>query len=93
MNQDVAYGFRMLVDIAVRALSDAFDPTTVVQAIDRLHDALRQLAPRPFPSGEYRDAAGRLRLRVPTSVGTGTSTLRSTRSGTSAPARSRCPGA
>jgi uncharacterized membrane protein len=64
MNQDVAYGFRMLVDIAVRALSDAFDPTTAVQAVDRLHDALRQLAHRPFPSGDYRDAAGHLRLQV-----------------------------
>jgi uncharacterized membrane protein len=64
MNQDVAYGFRMLVDIAVRSLSDAYDPTTAVQAIDRLHDALRQLATRPFPSGEYRDEAGQLRLQV-----------------------------
>jgi uncharacterized membrane protein len=64
LNQDVAYGFRMLVDIAVRALSDAFDPTTAVQAIDRLHDCLRQLARRPFPSGEYRDGAGHLRLQV-----------------------------
>jgi uncharacterized membrane protein len=64
MNQDVAYGFRMLVDIAVRALSDPMDPTTAVQAIDRLHDGLRQLARRPFPTGQYRDAAGHLRLQV-----------------------------
>jgi uncharacterized membrane protein len=64
MNQDVAYGFRMLVDIAVRALSDPLDPTTAVQAIDRLHDGLRQLARRPFPTGQHRDAAGHLRLQV-----------------------------
>src|SRR4051794_31840512 len=64
LNQDVAYGFRMLVDIAERCLSDAFDPTTAVQAIDRLHDCLRQLAPRPFPSGDYCDEEGHLRLRV-----------------------------
>lgn len=64
LNQDLAYGFRMLVDIAERSLSDAFDPTTAVQAIDRLHDCLRQLARRPFPSGEYRDDAGTLRLEV-----------------------------
>jgi uncharacterized membrane protein len=64
LNQDVAYGFRMLVDIAERCLSDAFDPTTAVQAIDRLHDCLRQLARRPFPSGEYRDQDGIVRLRV-----------------------------
>jgi uncharacterized membrane protein len=64
LNQDVAYGFRMLVDIAERSLSDPFDPTTAVQAIDRLHDCLRQLACRPFPSGEYRDKDGTLRLEV-----------------------------
>jgi len=66
MNQDPAYGFRMLVDIAERSLSDSFnDPTTAVQAIDRLHDCLRQLAPRPFPSGEHFDDQGVLRLVVP----------------------------
>jgi uncharacterized membrane protein len=64
LNQDMAYGFRMLVDIAERSLSDAFDPTTAVQAIDRLHDCLRQLARRPFPPGEYRDQDGVLRLTV-----------------------------
>ena len=64
LDQDVAYGFRMLVDIAERSLAEsAFqDPTTAVQAIDRLHDCLRQLAPRPFPDGTYRDAAGEVRL-------------------------------
>jgi uncharacterized membrane protein len=65
MNHDLAYGLRMLVDIAVRALSDAFDPTTAVQAIDRLHDVLRQLARRPFPSGEHRDSVGEVRLVTP----------------------------
>jgi len=64
INQDAAYGFRMLVDVAVRSLSEAFDPTTAVQAIDRLHDCLRQLARRPFPPGEYFDEDGVLRLRV-----------------------------
>lgn len=68
LNQDVAYGFRMLVDIAERSLADSpfLDPTTAVQAIDRLHDALRQLARRPFPSGRYRDEDGTVRLTVPT---------------------------
>jgi uncharacterized membrane protein len=67
LDQDVAYGVRMLVDIAERSLAEsAFqDPTTAVQAIDRLHDCLRQLAPRPFPGGEHRDADGRMRLVVP----------------------------
>jgi uncharacterized membrane protein len=67
MTEDVAYGFRMLVDIAERGLSEPFlDPTTAVQAIDRLHDGLRQLAPRPFPDGRHRDAGGAVRLIVPT---------------------------
>lgn len=63
---DPAYGFRQLVDIAERGTSDPFsDPTTTVQAIDRLHDALRQLATRTIPSGEHHDADGVLRLVVP----------------------------
>ncbi len=63
MNQDVAYGMRMLVDIAERGLSEPFlDPTTTVQAIDRLHDCLRQLANRRFPDGRYRDGSGVVRL-------------------------------
>jgi uncharacterized membrane protein len=63
--EDPAYGFRKLVDIAERAISTPFeDPTTAVQAIDRLHDCLRQLAPRTFPSGLHHDADGTVRLRV-----------------------------
>jgi uncharacterized membrane protein len=64
LDQDMAYGLRMLVDIAERSLSDGpfLDPTTVVQAVDRLHDCLRQLAPRPIPDGRYRDKKGEERL-------------------------------
>ena len=64
LDQDMAYGLRMLVDIAERSLSDGpfLDPTTAVQAIDRLYDCLRQLAPRPFPDGRHRDAKGEVRL-------------------------------
>jgi uncharacterized membrane protein len=67
LDQDVAYGLRMLVDIAERSLSDSpfLDPTTAVQAIDRLHDCLRQLAPRPFPDGRYSDKQGAGRLITP----------------------------
>lgn len=64
LDQDVAYGLRLLVDMAERSLSDSAwqDPTTAVQAIDRLHDCLRQLAPRPIPDGRHRDRDGDLRL-------------------------------
>ena len=66
LDEDVAYGVRLLVDVAERSLSDSpfLDPTTAVQAIDRLHDVLRQLARRPFPDGRHRDAAGAVRLTV-----------------------------
>lgn len=68
LDEDVAYGFRMLVDMAERSLSDSpfLDPTTAVQCIDRLHDGLRQLAVRVIPDGHIRDANGTLRLTVPT---------------------------
>jgi uncharacterized membrane protein len=60
---DPAFGFRKLVDIAERSISQPFDdPTTTVQAIHRLHDCLRLLAPRPFPSGRRYDEEGELRL-------------------------------
>ncbi|MGZ5344971.1 MAG: DUF2254 family protein, partial [Actinomycetota bacterium] len=40
------------------------DPTTAVQAIDRLHDILRQLARRPFSDGRVPDQNGEIRLLV-----------------------------
>jgi len=62
-DSDPAFGFRKLVYIAERSIAQPFDdPTTTVQAIHRLHDCLRQLAPRPFPSGEHYDTEGQLRL-------------------------------
>ncbi len=68
MNQDVAYGIRMLVDIAERSLSAGpfADPTTAVQAVDRLHDILRQIARRPLHAGRYEGPSGTVRLLVPT---------------------------
>jgi uncharacterized membrane protein len=66
LDEDVAYGVRLLVDIAVRSLAESpfMDPATAVQAIDRLHDLLRQLAPRPFPDGRHTDAEGVVRLET-----------------------------
>ena len=68
LDEDVAYGMRLLVDIAERSLSESpfQDPTTAVQAIDRLHDILRQLARRPFPDGRVRGDDGEIRLLVKT---------------------------
>ena len=64
--QDPCYGVRQLVDIAIRALSPAInDPTTAVQALDRLHGIVRAIADRPDPSGFYVDSSGECRLIVP----------------------------
>ncbi|MGH2807023.1 MAG: DUF2254 domain-containing protein [Actinomycetota bacterium] len=63
MRQDIAFGFRQLVDIAERALSPAInDPTTAVQSIDQMHDLLRRLAGRPFPGPFRVDSDGDVRL-------------------------------
>jgi uncharacterized membrane protein len=68
LDEDVAYGMRLLVDIAARSLSESpfQDPTTAVQAIDRLHDIIRQLARRPFSDGRVPDEHGEIRLLVKT---------------------------
>jgi uncharacterized membrane protein len=64
--QDVPFGFRLLIDIAERALSTGInDPTTATQVVDQLHDLLRQLGTRPFPSGWHADEDGAPRLFVP----------------------------
>jgi uncharacterized membrane protein len=67
LEQDTAYGLRLLVDIAERSLSDSpfQDPTTAVQAIDRLHDCLRQVSRRDLPDGAHFDDQGALRLVEP----------------------------
>jgi uncharacterized membrane protein len=66
MDQDAAFGFRQLIDIAERALSPGVnDPTTAVQAMDQLRDMLRRMAVRRLPDGLHCDSAGRLRVVVP----------------------------
>lgn len=62
LDSDAAYGMRMLVDVALHALSENVDPTTAVQVIDRLHDVLRRLAGRALPGAERYDEQGALRL-------------------------------
>lgn len=66
LDQDVAFGFRQLVDIAERALSPGInDPTTALQVIDQLHDLLVRLATRPTPAACHVGADGRCRVVVP----------------------------
>ena len=64
--QDPKYAIRLLVDIAIRALSPAInDPTTAVQALDQIEDLLTRLGQRHLEIGAYRDPTGQLRLFVP----------------------------
>jgi uncharacterized membrane protein len=59
-----AFGLRKLVDVATRSIySSPFqDPTTSVQSINAIHDILRRLARREFPSGRHHDSHGHVRL-------------------------------
>jgi uncharacterized membrane protein len=62
-NDDPAYGFRKLVDVAQRALgTSSNDATTAVQVMNRLHACLRQIVDRPLRTGVHRDDAGVVRL-------------------------------
>ena len=64
--QDPKYPIRVLVDIAIKALSPAInDPTTAVQALDQIEDLLRRLARRPLDNGRVHDAEGVLRVLIP----------------------------
>jgi len=64
--QDPKYALRLIVDIAIKALSPAInDPTTAVQALDQIEDLLIRLGQRRLRIGEYRDEQGALRLVVP----------------------------
>ena len=57
---------RLLVDIAIKALSPAInDPTTAVQALDQIEDMLLRLGRRRLEISEFRDRDGQLRLVVP----------------------------
>ncbi|MBJ7455515.1 MAG: DUF2254 domain-containing protein, partial [Thermoleophilia bacterium] len=64
--QDPGFGLRQIVDIAARALSPAInDPTTAVQAVDRLTSLVAVLARRPDPTGFYTDGDGVVRVSAP----------------------------
>jgi uncharacterized membrane protein len=63
--QDPKYAIRLLVDIAIRALSPAVnDPTTAVQALNEIEDLLLRLGRRRLEIGTYRDPAGRPKVLV-----------------------------
>src|SRR5215472_8165814 len=64
--QDPKYALRLIVDIAIKALSPAInDPTTAVQALDQIEDLLLRLGRCRLEIGHYRDERGALRLVIP----------------------------
>jgi uncharacterized membrane protein len=69
LEQDPKYALRLLVDIAIRALSPSVnDPTTAVQALDQIEDLMRRLVRLRLETGVARDAAGTVRVRFPAST-------------------------
>jgi uncharacterized membrane protein len=63
LDQDSRFVFRILVDIASKALSPAInDPTTAVQALDQIQHLLHCVAKRHLDEGEVRGPDGQLRL-------------------------------
>ncbi|WP_295449549.1 DUF2254 domain-containing protein [uncultured Thiodictyon sp.] len=63
VEQDPGFAFRIIVDIAAKALSSAInDPTTAVLALDQVHRLLRAVGERQLDTGRMHDDVGRLRL-------------------------------
>jgi uncharacterized membrane protein len=63
IEQDPTFAFRILVDIAIKALSPAInDPTTAVLAMDQLHRLLRRVGLQYLRGEVIRDAEGEPRL-------------------------------
>ena len=63
MEQDPAFAFRIIVDIAEKALSPAInDPTTAVLAIDQIQFLLQEVGERDLSTGAVLSDGGQLRV-------------------------------
>jgi uncharacterized membrane protein len=63
MEQDPAFAFRIIVDIADKALSPAInDPTTSVLSIDQIQFLLQEVGKRDLDTGTVCDEGGEVRL-------------------------------
>jgi uncharacterized membrane protein len=63
IEHDLTFACRVIVDIAIKALSSAInDPTTAVLAIDQIKRLLRAVGRRHLHDDVIRDAAGKLRV-------------------------------
>jgi uncharacterized membrane protein len=64
--EDPKFALRLIVDIAIKALSPAInDPTTAVQALDQIEDLLLRIGRVSLNIGAFHDRQGELRLIVP----------------------------
>lgn len=67
LEQDPRFVFRILADIANKALSPGInDPTTAVQSLDQIQHLLLVLGRRHLDDGQVHDRAGKLRLAYST---------------------------
>lgn len=67
IEQDPTFAFRIIVDIAIKALSKAInDPTTAVLAVDQLNRLLRKVGERRLHGDQAFDKSGQLRLILQT---------------------------
>src|SRR6185503_2632756 len=67
LEQDPTFAFRIILDIALKALSPAInDPTTAVLAIDQLQRLLRTVGRRELRGENIYDDEGQLRVILPT---------------------------
>lgn len=63
LEQDLEFGFRILTEVAVRALSPSLnDPFTALQCLEYIREAFKILADKPPLSPYYFDALGVLRV-------------------------------
>jgi uncharacterized membrane protein len=66
MEQDPKFALRLLVDVAIKALSPAInDPTTAVQALDQIEDLLRRMGQRTLDLGRLVGVRGYTRVTYP----------------------------
>lgn len=67
IEDDPAFALRLLVDVAIKALSPAVnDPTTAVQSLHRIEDLLRYAGDKHLSTGVVTDKHGQARLLIPT---------------------------
>jgi uncharacterized membrane protein len=67
LEQDPMFAFRILVDIAAKALSPAInDPTTAVLSTDQIHRLLRMIGKRHLDTGAMLDESGTLGIAFDT---------------------------